>query len=89
MGGIKKNPSTMIIITMPVRVTLFDYVLHLFFLGVFFFCAFFVIYFSKVSGKFLEMIISMRPIFVRLFELVIYSRSRVWGGKGNILIQRL
>jgi hypothetical protein len=59
-----------------------------FFFGVFF-CAFFVIYFSKVSGKFLEMIISMRPIFVRLFELIIYARFCLWGGKGNILIQRL
>jgi hypothetical protein len=77
----------MIIIAMPVQETLFDYVLHvLLFSLVFFFSVLFflvVIYFSKVSGKFPEMIISMRPIFV------IYARSRVWGGKEIILIQRL
>jgi hypothetical protein len=84
VGGEKKNPSTMIIIAMPVHVTLFGYGFHLFFFLWCFLLCFFVIYFCKDSGKFLEMIISMRPIFVRLFELIIIMPVFVYGGVKEI-----
>jgi hypothetical protein len=78
-----------IIIAMSVQVTLFVYgpssVVLLFFfclhIGVFGPCFFLVIYLAKAGGKFLEMIVSMKPIFVRLFELVFLCPFSCMGGK--------
>ncbi len=82
----KKNPSMTIIIAMSVQVTLFVYgpssvVFFFLFILVFSFRAILVIYLAKAGGKFLEMIVSMKPIFVRLFELVLLCPFSCMGGK--------